>query len=97
MNFSPDDTVVVSPHQVSCRVGDDVVVLGVRDSAYFGIKGVGTFVWELIQQPSTLRDICDRVAAEFDAAPDQIDKDLNYFFDELLAADLIELRRANVD
>lgn len=97
MNFSPDDIIVASPHQVSCRVGEDVVVLGVRDSAYFGIQGVGTFVWDVIQQPITLRAIRERVLAEFETSAEQIDTDIAYLLNELLAADLIEVRRPHVD
>lgn len=96
MRFDPEDTVVISPHQVSCRVGDDVVVLGLTASAYFGLKGAGTFLWELIQNPITVREMRDRVLKEYDVSIEQAEADLQKFLTELAEAKLIEVRSRNV-
>ncbi len=95
MTFDPEDTIVISPHQVSCRVGDDVVVLGVTESAYFGLKGIGTFLWELIQNPITIRELRDRVLEDYDVSVEQADGDLHKFLAELAEAKLIEVRSSN--
>jgi len=95
MNFSPEDTIVISPHQVSCRVGDDVVVLGLTESAYFGLRGIGTFLWELLQNSITVREIRDRVLQEYDVSVEQAEADLQSFLFELADAKLIEVRSGN--
>ena len=95
MNFLPEDTIVISPHQVSCRVGEDVVVLGLAESAYFGLKGIGPFLWELIQNPITVREICERVMRDYDVSAEQAELDIHGFLSELLEAKLIEVRSGN--
>ena len=95
MEFRPEDSIVISPHQVSCRVGDDVVVLGLTESAYFGLKGIGAFLWELIQNPITVREMRDRVLKDYDVSVEQAEADLQKFLNELAEAKLIEVRSSN--
>ncbi len=91
MTFSLDDSIVITPHQVSCRVGDDVVVLGLSESAYFGLKGAGAFLWEHIQTPLTVREMRDRMLEEYEVDSQQAEADLNNFLSELMEAKLIEV------
>ncbi len=93
MTFSLDDSIVITPHQVSCRVGDDVVVLGLSESAYFGLKGAGAFLWEHIQTPLTVREMRDRMLEEYEVDSQQAEADLNNFLSELMEAKLIEVRK----
>lgn len=95
MKFDPKDTIVISPHQVSCRVGEDVVVLGLMENAYFGLKGTGTFLWELIQDPITVREMRDRVLKDYDVSIEEAEADLQEFLNELAEAKLIEVRSSN--
>jgi len=93
MTFSLDDSIVITPHQVSCRVGDDVVVLGLAESAYFGLKGAGDFLWENIQTPLTVREMRDRMLAEYEVESDQAEADLKNFLSELVEVKLIEVQK----
>jgi hypothetical protein len=93
--FAPEDTVVVSPHQVSCPVGDDIVVMAVREGAYFGLKGVATFLWTLLQQPMTVEALRSRVIAEYDVNPERAALDIEKFLADLQEAELLEVRRAD--
>lgn len=93
MTFSLDDSIVITPHQVSCRVGDDVVVLGLSESAYFGLKGAGPFLWENIQTSITVREMRDRMLEEYEVDSHQAETDLQNFLSELMEAKLIEVRK----
>ena len=93
MKFSLDDSIVITPHQVSCRVGDDVVVLGLAESAYFGLKGAGAFLWENIQTPLTVREMRERILAEYEVDSHKAETDLQNFLSALMEAKLIEVRK----
>jgi hypothetical protein len=80
----PSDTVaVVSADQLSTRLGDEIVILGLRDSVYYGLSDVGARIWDLIQTRRTLGEIVSVLVDEYDvsreeAAPgvDQLIKEL---------------------
>jgi hypothetical protein len=58
--------VVVTTDQLSTRLGDEIVILGLRDSVYFGLSDVGARIWDLIQTPRTFSEILNSVVAEYD-------------------------------
>ena len=47
-------------------------------------------VWHVLQQPSTLEDICVAVWGEYDVDPQQCRADVAAFVDELRAYGLVE-------
>jgi hypothetical protein len=80
----PSDTVaVVSADQLSTRLGDEIVILGLRDSVYYGLSDVGARIWDLIQTRRTLGEIVSVLVDEYDvsweeaaAGVDQLIKEL---------------------
>ena len=43
-----DDPLVVSEHQVSAGLSGEVVILGMRERAYFGADKAGARIWALL-------------------------------------------------
>jgi len=58
--------IVASDTQVSAELDQETVILSTRDGVYFGLDGVGTRVWALVQSPTTLGAIADALVAEFE-------------------------------
>lgn len=58
--------IVATPQQVSTELGEESVILHLSSGTYFGLNETGAFVWQLIQTPRSLADICAAVAAEYD-------------------------------
>ena len=66
--------VVVTAEQLSTRLGEEIVILGLRDSVYYGLSDVGARIWDLIQTPRTVDEILSALVAEYDVtAPDAAD------------------------
>jgi hypothetical protein len=72
--------------QSSCRLGDEAVVLDVKQGRYFGLNDVAARVLELLDRPRSLAELKERIVAEYHVEPARCEADL-----ELLAAHLIEL------
>jgi hypothetical protein len=83
--------VVASRNQLSTTLSGETVILGLRDSVYYGLEGAGVRVWELAQQPATIGDIAAAVSREFDVGPDVALRDLLSLADDLLARGLLEI------
>jgi hypothetical protein len=68
--ITPDAIAVVSDHQLSTTLSGEVVILGLRDTVYYGLQEVGTRVWGLLQSPRSIREIIEHIVAEYDV-PEQ--------------------------
>ena len=60
--------VVVTAEQLSTRLGEEIVILGLRDSVYYGLSDVGARIWDLIQTPQTVAEILNALVAEYEVA-----------------------------
>lgn len=54
----------------------EAVVLDLESGTYFGLNGVGTRMWQLLEEHGRLRVVFDRLADEFDVAGDRLEQDL---------------------
>jgi len=94
-----DDTEKISPSSivraggslVSCNLDDDAIVLHLESERYFGLEGVGAFIWELLQQPRTVEELKQAVLKEYDVEPDRCEADLLSFLNDLARKKLIKV------
>jgi hypothetical protein len=83
-------TVVAAREQVSCDLGGESVILGLKTGVYYGINPMGTFIWNLIQEPIKINGIRDHILKEFEVKSDQCERDLVELLEALWANGLIE-------
>lgn len=63
---------------------------GVADlEAIYTLNEVGSRIWALLEQPMTLRQIADRIQAEFEVSPDVAARDVAEFIEMLRGARLV--------
>ena len=86
------DVACVSASQVSSHVGDEVAILDLDHSVYYGLDPVGARDGELLQKPRSLQSVLDTVLAEFEVDDATARADLLALVDELLEKKLVELR-----
>jgi hypothetical protein len=85
----------------SLRVGDDVVfreldgegvILNLASGLYFGLDETGTRMWRLIEQHGQLQSVLTALCDEYEAATDNIERDLIALVTELTEKGLLEPR-----
>ena len=89
MAFTRDSFVVVSDEQVSTSLGDETVILGMRDGVYYGLDAVGARVWALVASPQRVSDLVEAIGREFDVAPERCERDLLALLEELSERQLV--------
>jgi hypothetical protein len=90
MQYQNSDIIKVSDTVLSSQLGDESVILDHQHGLYFGLEGVGSFVWEKIQEKEmTVAQIKEAVAEEFDADDATIETDLNKLLAQLKEEQLI--------
>lgn len=90
--ISVHSIVVAAKNQVSCALGEESAILNMQNSVYYGMNSVGTRVWNLLQQPKTIREIRDVLVDEYDVTPEECERDLLELLGQMKTEGLIELR-----
>lgn len=87
--LSGSSMISVTKEAVHCDVEDEVVILSMKDGVYYGLNPVGAFIWNQIQEPKKVNEICDLIMGEFDVGREECEKDLMDLLSELLEKELI--------
>lgn len=58
-----------SARHVACEFNGEVVMLQLDKGRYFGLQGVGTAIWNNLDEARSVEEVCDDVAAQFDVDP----------------------------
>jgi coenzyme PQQ synthesis protein D (PqqD) len=87
----PDTVVVVTDDQLSTRLADEIVILGLRDSVYYGLSEVGARIWDLIQTRRSLGEIVAVLIEEYDVSPEEAAAGLDRLIRELETRGLVAI------
>ena len=92
--ISLDHAVAIPEHVAHQKLDDELVLVNLDTSIYYGLNPVGTRLWELLTEGGTLRAARDRMADEYEVAPDQLELDILRLVGELEAKGLLTVRSA---
>ncbi len=90
MTYQNTDIIKLSDNVLSSQLGDESVILDHRHGLYFGLEGVGSFVWEKIQEKEmTVAEIKETVLEVFDIDEATASADLDVLLAQLKEEQLI--------
>jgi len=89
--IGPETVVRASLRQMSARLAGETVVLNFEDGMYYSLNAVSARIWELVQQPRSIRDLHAALLDEFDVDPERCRADLLEHLEELRALQLVEI------
>lgn len=65
------------------RIGGEVVMMSVKNDNYIGLNKIGARIWEIIDTPQTLDDICDLLVRQFKVPAETCRAEVETFLREL--------------
>lgn len=80
---------VRNPDLIAADMDGELVMMSLERGTYFGLGGVGSRVWNLLETPQTQDVLIATICAEFDTDAPTCAADLQPFLDDLLRNDLI--------
>jgi len=92
LKVSERSTVVVAEGQVSCDLAGEAAILDVKSGIYFGLNAVGARIWQMIQEPRTVSEVCKTLVEEYEVEPERCEHDLLTLLQELVTNGLIEVK-----
>lgn len=91
MSLSFSSRVIIAP-DVLCRgMGDESVLLNLKTQVYLGLDAVGTRMWTVLKDSSSVQEAYESLLAEYDATAECLRRDLLEFLDQLRSQGLIQL------
>ena len=75
------------------EVGLESVFLNLKSESYFGLDEIGTRMWKLLTESSSIQVAYDTLLQEFDIDEAQLQSDLDELIQKLVANGLIEIVR----
>jgi Coenzyme PQQ synthesis protein D (PqqD) len=90
--LSPETIVARRPEPLTAEVHDELVMLDPRQSAYFGLDRIGKRVWELLERPQSVNQLCGDLKDEFDVTFEDCRADVLALLEQLREAELLEVR-----
>jgi len=83
------DNVTISHEVLFQEVGGEAVLLDLASESYFGLDDVGTRIWQLLQEHSSLRRVLEIMLHEYEVEPARLEEDLLKHVGELADAGLV--------
>ena len=84
-----ETTYTVSDDVIESPVGDEIIMLHLGNSTYYGLDPVGVRVWSLLKEGQAPDAIRDALAREYGVEPEIIARDVARFLDELEANGMV--------
>jgi Coenzyme PQQ synthesis protein D (PqqD) len=91
MPLTLDSTIVVSQENLSSQLADEVVILNLANSTYYGLDPIGTRIWELIQTPQTVAKVLEHLLEDYDVEKSECERTLFDLLEDFRKHDLITL------
>lgn len=94
--LTDDSIVVAAREQFACDLQADLLVLNAVSGTYYGLNPLGKRIWQLIQEPTQVGAIRDRLLQEFDVDQERCASELKSFLQDMQENGLIEVKGAPV-
>ena len=85
------DTTILSRRAglMTADMDGSAVMMDIMTGKYYNLGQVGGRIWELLEEPMTVSALVEKLAAEYDVAPEQCRADIGPFLEKLLSQGLL--------
>lgn len=72
------------------KIDDELVFFNHETGMYYGTGQVGAEIWEFLDEPRSMADICDRLLEKFEVDRDTCEKQVHLFIEEMVASGILD-------
>jgi len=74
---------------ISGRLSDEIVMMDIDKGKYFALNPVATRIWDLLEQPMTLNDLCIMLSQEYEVDEMQCKSEVEQYLKKMVDLGLI--------
>lgn len=91
MAIEATSRVVRTEGMMTAPVDNEIVILNMKGNNYISLDAIGRRIWELLETPVAVADLCQQLMTEFEATEEQIAADVLPFLTELEREGLVRV------
>ncbi|MCR2803264.1 lasso peptide biosynthesis PqqD family chaperone [Paenibacillus soyae] len=88
--MASNELFVQSQGYLVSEMNGEKVMLSIENGKYYNLGQIGGRVWELIESPASIQDVVDRLVAEYVIEPEDCQRQVRQFLQQLKAEGLIQ-------
>lgn len=92
MEISFTKRVVVAPDTLINVVGEEAVLLNLKNEQYYGLDVMGNEMWQVLTASGSIQEAYEKLLSEYDVSGDVLQKDVNDLLEKLMSNGLVELQ-----
>jgi hypothetical protein len=74
---------------LASSIGDEVVMMSIENSAYYGLDPIGSKIWEMITEPRQVSDLCEQLMEQFEVSEQECQRDVLNFLNQMLEENML--------
>ena len=83
--LGPSSVVTRSPEILDAEIDGETVMMSIENGEYYGLDEIGSTIWQLLEEPRSVDDLCRTLRQEYDVEEDKCRRDVTRFLGELAA------------
>ena len=80
-----------SPKQVNTDLDGDTIIMNIDNGVYFSLDDISTKIWDLISEPNSISQVCEKLIKTYDVSMEQCEKQVIAFFNDLSKEGLLSI------
>jgi hypothetical protein len=89
--LTADSLILRDPEIVHSAIDGEVVMMSLDQGEYFGLDAMGSRIWNLMEKPMRLGDLCRHLADAFDVEAERCRREVTVFLGEIEKCGLIRI------
>lgn len=91
MNVDLDSKVKRNPDILTAVVDDEIVMMSADQGQYFGLSSIGTYIWNITEDPVQVEALIAMLCQEYDVAVETCEADTLPFLNSMVDAGLMKI------
>jgi hypothetical protein len=87
--LSSDTLIMRGEDLINAEIDNEAIVLSVAQGFCYGLNGVGSRIWRLLETPTRISDLCATLLTEYNVDPDACERQVLDLLEELRTERLI--------
>src|SRR5512139_2248742 len=84
-----ETTVVRADDLLATDLDGETILMSIEQGAYYGMEKTARRIWELVEKPIKVADLCRQLAEEYQVDPVTCERDILAFLEELCSENLV--------
>lgn len=86
-----DRRIVRKEEVLASNLDDEVVMMNLESDSYYGMNAVGSRIWDLLERPLAVAELCAKLQEEFDVDDETCQRDVLPFIQKTIDEKLVRI------